>query len=226
MRYLKLLFTAALGAVLAAAQTPANSRDISGIWQGPYTPDVSKALGKDLPLTKFSVEQFRTVETADDPTSYCLPVGPARVIQAPFPFQIVQTADVVTLLFEYQRTFRIIYLDGRPHPKDFDPEWFGHSTGKWEGNALVVDTIGIDDRSWVDTAGHQHSDKFHLLERFEKTDANTMRWSVTFEDPVYYTEPFSIALPLKRQNTVIMSYSCEENNRDRVHLENSKKVKK
>ena len=89
-----------------------------------------------------------------------------------------------------------------------------------------VDTIGIDERTWVDTAGHEHSDQFHLTERFEKIDANTIRWTATYEDPVYYTEPFTITLPIKRQDTRIMSYSCEENNRDRVHLDASKRVKK
>ena len=215
------LFLAGAFAALAFGQAP---RDFSGVWQGPYTPDLRRALGKDLPLTKFGAEQFKKVNTADDPTSFCLPVGPARIIQAPMPFQIIQAANALTLLFEYQRTFRIVYLDGREHPKDFEPEWFGHSVGRWEGNTLVVDTTGINDRSWVDTAGHQHSDQFHLVERLEKTDANTIRWTATYEDPVYYTEPFTITLPLKRQDTVIMSYSCEENNRDRVHLENAKKA--
>lgn len=211
---------------IAGGQAPrSDARNFTGVWQGPFTPDLSRPLGKPLPLSKFGEEQFAKVDTAEDPTSYCLPVGPARGIQAPMPMQFVQTTDTFVILFEYQRTFRIVYLDGRPHPKDFEPEWFGHSIGKWEGNTLVVDTIGIDERTWVDTAGHQHSDKFHLIERFKKVDKNTISWTVTYEDPIYFSEPFTITLPLSRKDTVIMSYSCEENNRDRIHLDASKKAK-
>lgn len=218
---LTIVFTAAAA---LAADVP-KPRDFSGIWQAPYTPDLSRALGKPLPLTPFGAEQFAKVELADDPTSFCLPFGPTRGIQAPLPMQFVQTADTLVILFEYQRTFRLIYLDGRPPPKDFEPEWFGHSIGKWAGNTLVVDTIGIDERTWVDTAGHEHSDQFHLIERFEKTGADEIRWTATYADPVYFSEPFTLVLPIKRQNTVMMSYSCEENNRDRIHLDASKKPK-
>ena len=196
---------------------------LDGVWQGPYVPDTSRALGHDLPLTAFGKEKFKSVDTANDPTSYCLPVGPARAIQAPFPFQIVQSPAIVTILFEYQRTFRIIYLDGREHPKDWEPEWYGHSVGHWEGgDTLVVDTVNLDERSWIDTAGHQHSNKLHLTERFQKVEKDVIRWTVTFEDPVFFTEPWSITTNLKRQDTAIMSYSCEENEKDRVHLDSSK----
>ena len=197
--------------------------DMRGIWQAPYTPDLTKPLGRDLPYTPFGLERFKNVVHADDPSSYCLPVGPARGIQAPMPFQIVQSPGLVVLLFEYQHTFRLIYTDGRAHPADLDPfRWFGDSIGKYEGDTLVVDTVGIGDRTWLDTAGHQHSDQLHLIERFQKLDANNMKWTVTFEDPKMYKEPFSVTLPLKRQNTVLMMYSCEENEKDRGHLDATK----
>jgi hypothetical protein len=197
---------------------------LDGVWQGPYVPDTRGALGHELPLTAFGKEQFKNVDTANDPTSYCLPVGPARAIQAPFPFQIVQSPAVVTILFEYQRAFRIIYMDGRERPKGSGPEWFGHSVGHWEGgDTLVVDTVNLDARTWIDTAGHQHSDKLRLRERFQKVGKDMIRWTVTFEDPVYFTEPWSITTDLTRQDTSIMSYSCEENEKDRVHLDAAKK---
>jgi hypothetical protein len=125
----------------------------------------------------------------------------------------------MAILFENQRTFRIINIDGRSHPKDYDPTWFGDSIGKWEGDTLVVDTIGLNDRTWLDTAGHQHSEKLHIVERFQRIDNDNIKWTVTYEDPVFYTQPWSITLPIKRQNTEIMSYCCEENEKDRVHLE-------
>jgi hypothetical protein len=201
--------------------------EFNGVWQAPYTPDLTKALGHELPYTPYGVERFKKVVHADDPASYCLPVGPARGIQAPMPFQIVQSPGLVAILFEYQRTYRLIYTDGRSHPDDLDPfRWFGDSTGKWEGDTLVVDTVGIGDRTWLDTAGHQHSDQLHLTERFQKVDANNMKWSVTFNDPKMYKEPFTVSLPLKRQNTVIMMYSCEENEKDRGHLDSAKQSEK
>jgi hypothetical protein len=197
--------------------------NISGVWQAPYTPDLTKPLGRDLPYTPYGLDRFKNVVHADDPTSYCLPVGPARGIQAPMPFQIVQAAGSVVILFEYQHTFRLIYTDGRGHPSDLDPfHWFGDSIGKWEDNTLVVDTVGIGDRTWLDTAGHQHSDQLHIVERFQRIDADNMKWIVTFEDPKMYKEPFTVTLPLKRQNTVLMMYSCEENEKDRGHLDATK----
>src|ERR1700730_19139436 len=102
--------------------------DMSGVWQAPYTPDLTKPLGHDLPYTPEGLERFKTVVHADDPTSYCLPVGPARGIQAPMPFQIVQSPGLVAILFEYQRTYRLIYTDGRKHGQSVDnPEWFVYS---------------------------------------------------------------------------------------------------
>jgi hypothetical protein len=194
--------------------------DLRGVWQAPYTPDLTKALGHDLPYTALGAERFKNVVHADDPASYCLPVGPARGIQAPMPFQIVQSPGLAVILFEYQHTYRLIYTDGRAHPADLDPfRWFGDSIGRYEGETLVVDTVGIGDRTWLDTAGHQHSDQLHLVERFQKVDASNMKWSVTFED---YKEPFTVTLPLKKQETVIMMYSCEENEKDRGHLDATK----
>ncbi len=82
----------------------------------------------------------------------------------------------------------------------------------------MVDTVGVTDRTWIDTIGHEHSDQLHITERFESVDRDTIQWTVTYEDPVFFTQPWSVTLPIKRQNTVIMSYSCEENEKDRVHL--------
>jgi len=213
--------------LFAAAEAFAGPPDLSGVWQAPYTPDLTKPLSHDLPYTPYGAERFKNVVHADDPSSYCLPVGPARIIQAPLPFQIVQTPNAVVLLMEYMHTFREIYTDGRGHPDDLEPfRWYGDSVGKWDGDTLVVDTVGIGDRTWLDTAGHQHSDQLHLVERFRKVDENTITWTVTFEDPKMYKEPFTVTLPLKRQKTMLMMYSCEENEKDRVHLDNTKQSAK
>ena len=122
------------------------------------------------------------------------------------------------MLFENQGIFRIIYTDRRSHPKDLEATWFGDSIGTYEGDTLIVDTIGLNDRTWLDTAGHEHSDQLHIVERFQKLDNNNIKWTVTFDDPKFFIEQWSVTLPITRQNTEIMSYSCEENEKDRVHI--------
>ena len=219
----KLMLIAALAAGTIAAQsfaakpekTSASTSipDMSGVWQGPYTPDLTKPLGHDLPLHALRRRAIQERRACRRP---CL-LLPGRwvrraEIQGPMPFQIVQSAGLAVILFEYQHTYRLIYTDGRAHPTDLDPfRWFGDSIGRYEGDTLVVDTVGIGDRTWLDTAGHQHSDQLHIVERFQKLDTSNMKWSVTFEDPKMYKEPFTVTLPLKKQSTVIMMYSCEEN---------------
>ena len=194
--------------------------DLNGVWQGPYTPNLTKALGKEPPFTPYGKQKYDTVDHSKDPLAYCLPIGPNRGMQAPMPFQIVQAKDVITILLEMQNTFRIIYMDGRGHPdilQDY-PQWMGHSIGHFEGNTLVVETVGVDARTWIDTEGKEHSDKLRLVERFQKTNDNLINWTVTIEDPVFYTQPWSVTLPMKKSDTFIMSYSCLENEKDQDHL--------
>ena len=222
------LLLSALGcggrAVSGSSQAAAAPPDFNGVWSAPFTPDLSKVLGHQPPFTAYGAARFAKEDEIDDPLTKCLPIGPARGIQAGImPFQVVQTPGVFAILFENQHTFRIIHTDGRSHPKDLDATWFGDSIGHWEGDTLVVDTVGIDERTWLDTAGHEHSDQLHLAERFQKVDNNTIKWTVTFEDPKFFTESWSVTLPISRQNTEIMSYSCEENEKDRAHLRRSKK---
>jgi hypothetical protein len=208
----------------AHAQGNAPDRpDLSGFWVNQYTPDLSVALGSQPPFTAFGAERWRTVDTSKDPTGICLPVGPSRAFTAPFPFVLVQGNDTIGILFEYQSIWRAIYMDGRPHPDDVAeyPYFMGHSIGRWEGEVLVVDTTGIDERSWLDTAGHEHSAALRLTERFEKTGPDTMRWTVTFDDPVYFTRPWSITRIFTRgkPGDRLLPYTCNENNKDVEHLQ-------
>ena len=177
------LLAIALFACTAQAQSPTNGTekpnqqlpadsaghpDLDGVWAAPFVPDISKPLGHQPPFTPYGAERWKNVQEADDPLAQCLPIGPARGIQAGLmPFQLLQTPGVIGILFENQRTFRLIYTDGRPHPKDLDQTWFGDSIGTWEGNTLVVDTVGVTARTWIDTIGHEHSDQLHIIERFE-----------------------------------------------------------
>jgi hypothetical protein len=206
-----------------AAKAPtAPPVDLSGFWVNQYTPDLARVLGSQPPFTAEGAERWRTVDTAKDPTGRCWPPGPSRVITAPFPFLAIQHQTMIALAFEYFTIWRVIYLDGRPHPPDIAdyPDFMGHSIGHWEGNVLVVDTVGIDARTWLDTAGHEHSDKLHLVERFEKVDA-TIKWTVTFEDPVFFTRPWSITRTFTpgKAGDRILAYTCTDNNRDVEHLQ-------
>lgn len=220
-RYFAVLALIVFAAIpLAGQQKPP---DLNGVWQGPYTPDLSRTLprGESIPFTPYGADRFKKVDPANNPDGFCLPVGPARGFQSPAPFQLVQNDNVIAVLFENQRIFRIIYLDGTKHPVDIADyvEWMGHSVGRWEGGKLVVDTVGINERTWLDTAGHEHSNKLHLTETFEKTAPDTLTYTVTFEDPVFFQKPWTSPREFKRQDTRIMSYSCEENEKDRIHLQ-------
>jgi len=202
--------------------------DFNGFWTNQYTPDIAQALGKQPPFTPHGAQRWKDVDTKDDPTAVCLPVGPSRAFTAPFPFQLVQTPKLIAFLFEYQTIYRMIYMDGRPHPPDIMeyPEFMGHSIGRWEGDTLVIDTIGINERSWLDTAGHEHSGKLHLTERIRKLDDNRLEYKVTFDDPVFFTEPWSLTRTFTRgkETDRIMTYSCNENNKDVEHLVGNKKA--
>jgi len=214
----------ALCALPTLAQTPVkNPPNFAGIWSNQYTPNLATALGKEPPYTALGAERWRTVDTAKDPTGFCLPPGPSRIFTSPFPFILMQQGDMISLLFEYQTLWRVVYVDGRPHPADIMdyPDFMGHSIGRWEGETLVVDTVGINERSWLDTAGHEHSGKLHLTERFKKLNNDKLEWTATFDDPVFFTKPWSITRTFTRfddRKDRIMPYTCTENNRDVEHL--------
>ena len=173
-------------------------------------------------FTAAGAERWRTVDTAKDPTGRCWPPGPTRAFTAPFPFLLVQHPTMIALAFEYFTIWRIIYMDGRPHPADIAdyPDFMGHSIGRWEGSALVVDTVGIDERSWLDTAGHEHSDKLHVVERFTRPNKNVLHYEALIDDPGAYTKPFRVAWDIPwRANAELSEYICQENEQDSKHIQ-------
>jgi hypothetical protein len=128
--------------------------------------------------------------------------------------QIMQSDKYIALLFEQNTWFNLIYMDGREHPKNLDPTWFGHSIGKWDGDTLVVDTIGFNGWTRLDTIGHPHSDALHMIQTFQRTDAGHMAYTVTIDDPKAYTKPWKNVRTLTLMNSELIEYSCEENNKD------------
>ena len=155
----------------------------------------------------------------DSPTSHCLPGGvPFSSLIAPF--KMIQTPVEIVMLLEDNNPPRQIYLDLRPLPKDPEPSWMGYSTGHWDGDTLVVDTIGFQERSWIDSAGHPRSESMRITERFHRRDFGHMDLQVTFDDPVYYTRVFSITAALRLlPDTDVLEAICAENEKDRVHLD-------
>jgi hypothetical protein len=197
--------------------------DLTGVWFGGPINDISKDTlpGEQLILTPYAAERYKVVDHAKDPNARCLPPGPTRMTARAHPTMIVQRPDVVVILSESEHIFRLIYTDGRDHPpeaKDY-PAWYGYSVGKWQGDTLVVDTIGINDRTWLDGAGHEHSDKLHLTERFRLADPDTLEFIVTYDDPVFFVKPFTSKKVLKRQiGDYILDHACLENEKDLQRL--------
>jgi hypothetical protein len=151
-------------------------------------------------------------QSKDDPEANCLPTGVPRV--APYPMRMLQTATHVFILFEGNiHSFRQIFVDGRKHPDDPDPTWYGHSIGHYEGQTLVVDTIGFNDKFWFDFRGHPHSEKLHTIERYTRTNLGTLKVETTIDDPVYYSKPWTNQRTFTLTNGDLIEYSCEENNR-------------
>jgi hypothetical protein len=196
----------------AAAQT---HPDFTGLWIS-QAPDISTLLlpGEEVSLTAYGAERYRNLDQADSPSYKCLPYGPTRGLQSTNPFQIIQTPDIFAIITEHI-DYRMIYTDGRKHPEDIldYPEWMGHSTGRWEGDTLVVDTIGMREETWLDTAGFEHSAKLHITERLQKIGPDTLRLTVTIDDPVFYTKPWTYGRNVRRErkDVRLMPARCADN---------------
>lgn len=154
------------------------------------------------------------------PTSLCLPGGMPLIYMIPTAFKVIQTPKLIAIIHEGDGTFRQIYTDGRKHPADPQPLWMGYSVGAWQAGTLVVDTVGFNDKSWLDGAGHPHSDALHLIERIRRRDFGHLDMDVTIDDPKMYTRPFTIKLTeLLQPDTDILESICAEDEKDRAHLE-------
>jgi hypothetical protein len=198
---------------------PDGKPDFSGVWQHPFVQDMTK----DAPNQKGEpniVQLFTPWGKANaveefDYTAFCLPLGYTRSINSPMPIEIEQRPGRVVMLYEMNNTFHMIYTDGRPHPKDLDPTWFGHSIGKWDGNTLVVDTVGFNEQTRIDTEGHPHTDALHVVERFTRTDLGHMGYEMTIDDPKAYTQSWKNTRTfLLRPDWELLEYSCNENNKE------------
>jgi hypothetical protein len=227
------LIVAAAGMAAAAPsgsvpRTADGKPSLSGVWEIPYVPDMSKngraapgatpaQIGPGaLPFTAWGEQEFKNYDPSKfDYTAHCLPMGWTRQMNTPMPVEIMQEPNRIAILFEAWQTFKVIPTDGRDHPKNVDETWMGNSVGRWEGDTLVIDTIGLNDKTRLDTIGHPHSNQLHVVEKLTRTDPMHIAYEVTVTDPKAYKEPFQN----KRVFTLkpdweLMEYSCEENNKE------------
>ena len=172
--------------------------------------------GQGTPFTAWGKERWESYDaTKGDYAGSCLPFGLLRSVGGPHPIQIMQNDKYIAMLYEQNTWFHVTPIDGRPHPKNPDPTWFGNSVGHWEGDTLVIDTIAFNGNTRIDTIGHPHSDQLHTIERFNRTDLGHIDYTITIDDPKTYTKPWdSVRTWFLRPEWEIMEYSCEENNKD------------
>jgi hypothetical protein len=238
----------------AVPRTAAGKPDLTGVWQGGSSlrgswEEANSGVGLGGSGTNPSVQSPRSAserppgESApyqpwaaqkvlehykrrgiDDPVALCMPPGPTRAAtQGLFPIQFVQTPKQITILYEYMNTFRIIPLNAK-HSDDVTPTYMGDSVGHWEGDTLVVDVIGFNDRTWLQGTGTFHTEALHVTERFTRVDKDQINYEATMEDPNVFTKPWTIrSTMMLREGTRVREAVCAENNVDRVRFENYQK---
>jgi len=188
--------------------------DLTGVWRRSRRPpdnarrytmfELAMSLtNEDPPMTQWGQERFKAarpnlgphavpLSQTNDPVTKCFPPGVPRIyLQRAAPMEIMQVPGRVMMVFEYDHFVRQIYTDGRQHSKDLIPTWMGDSVGRWEGNTLVVDTVGFNDKTWLDHVGHPHSDALHLVERIRRISHDAMEIDITVDDPKAYAKPWT-----------------------------------
>ena len=198
--------------------------DFSGIWfiseyrrtilpneDPPFQPWAEKLLKE-----RDYQNEHHDPDASVDPTEKCIPPGIPRTMFQPFPWEIVQARDRIVMIFEYQSLVRQIFMDGRTHPRDWEPTYMGHSIGKFEGDTLVVDTTGFNDKTWLDPMGLPHSDALHVVERLRRVNHDTLVDDYTIDDPKAYTKPWTAQKTfVLKPDWHIQEYVCAENNKNK-----------
>jgi len=210
----------------AAPRSADGHPDLSGIWESGTNKYILN-LAADLkpgdvpfqPWAKALVDQRADgSHSGEDPFANCLPQGVPRVNNSPPPWKVIQKPDLIVIFYESANTWRQIFMDGRELEKDPQPTFLGYSTGKWDGDTLVVETRGFNSKTWLDQTGKPTSEAMHVTERIRRTDFGHMEIQVTIDDPKVYTKPWSVKTQARLMlNTEILENACE-NNKDLDHL--------
>lgn len=172
-----------------------------------------------LPEAQAEFNRRRGQSGDHSPLAGCLPAGIPLATLLSEVHKIVQTPGLMLIMHELDSLTRQIYTDGRKLPADPSPSWLGYSAGKWEGDTLVVETVGFNDKSWLDAGGHPRSEAMHLQERYRRRDFGHLDVTITVDDPKTYTKPFTIKVThLLQADSDILEYVCGENEKDRAHM--------
>jgi hypothetical protein len=198
------LLAAQRGPAPTIPRLPDGKPDLHGIWQSDGKPavDVQPFVeGGQIPY-KTGADAKKRQNFADrakaDPLNSCFMPGVPRIMYLEHPYQIFQAKDHIAFTFEWSSVFRLIYTTTKASPHPGIDSWMGDSRGHWEGDTLVVEVIGSNDRTWFDQAGNYHSDKMRVTERYTLTDADTMRYEATITDPEVFSRPWKISFPIRR----------------------------
>jgi hypothetical protein len=197
--------------------------DLSGPWVGGGSNSDIETNGGlkpgELPLLPWARELRDSRKEEDEPYLFCTPMGIPRV--NPYPWRFVQayTAKGNTHIFVIHENgdagaVRQIFMDGRPHPPEVIPTWWGHSIGRWDGDTLVIDTVGINDKFWFDSRGTPHTDQLHTIERWTRINYGTMTHELTLDDPLTFSRPVNLKFTARAMppGHELMEFVCAENN--------------
>jgi hypothetical protein len=188
-----------------APRTPEGKPDLSGVWFAQGTPERPAMTPRGLAVLE---SRYKT-NMRDFPYSVCLPPAP---VPGDGLWVVMHNRTQLVTLFEFPPNYRQVFLDGRPHPTDPDPTWMGHSIGMWEGDTLVVDSIGFNDKSWLGIAALPHTANMHIRERWTRTTMGTMTVEVTYEDPETFVKPWKVVVTLfLAPGENLMESICENN---------------
>jgi hypothetical protein len=199
------------------AQLAANPNSVIAAGPGGLSTNLKLSEVPFQPWARALYEHRQATFERDAPHSRCKPSPGPRQVGTAYGFEIIEMRDLQRVfIFDIggPYSFRIIYMDGRPHPRDQVPMYTGHSIGNWDGDTLVVDTTGFNEGSWIEAEGFPHTDQLHLIERFTRTDLNTLKYEVTVEDPGAYTRSWSGGFNLRwNPGAETFEYVCQDNNR-------------
>jgi hypothetical protein len=203
-----------------APRTADGKPDLSGVWFAQRTVDAGTP--EPRPWVEALLRERAANNSKDAPGAHCLPRGITSA-GALFPYKLVQTPTLLVMLFEDDiPSHRQVFLDGRSHPKDPNPMWMGHSIGRWEGDTLVVDTVGMRGDTVFDVTAAPHSDKIHVTERIRRLSPTKLEDQFVVEDPIAFTRPWRVVRTYDlKPDWQITEYVCEENNRNPINADGS-----